>query len=61
MGMLQNPLGINLTNRDPVNDSPFSGSADEGDGGAPPGVDRMITETGIYMLTETTSSFMDTE
>ncbi len=61
MGILQNKLGINLTIHDPLIQSPFSNEFDEGESFPPPGSDRMITETGIYMITETTLSYMITE
>ncbi len=61
MGILQNPLGISLTDHEPLIDSPFNNSFNSGDSFPPPGTDRMITETGIYMITETTLSFMITE
>ncbi len=61
MGILQNALGINLTNHDPLIDSPFNNSGDQGESFPPPGSERMITETGIFMITESTLSFMITE
>ena len=61
MGILQNALGLNLTNHDPLVDSPFTTSYDQGEGFPPPGSDVMITETGIFMITESTLSFMITE
>jgi len=61
MGVLQNPLGINLTNHNPLKDSPFNSSFDEGETFPPPGSERMITETGIYMITESTLDYMITE
>jgi len=62
MGVLNNPLGINLTDCMPITNSPFNCS-DAGDGfiPPPPGSERMITETGIYMITETTLYDMITE
>ena len=61
MGVLQNPLGINLTNHHPIKDSPFNDSFGEGELFPPPGSERMITETGIFMITETTLDHMITE
>lgn len=61
MGILQNALGINLTDTNPLVDSPFNNSFDQGENFPPPGSDVMITETGIFMITESTLSFMITE
>jgi len=61
MGILQNALGINLTDHDPLTDSPFVNTRDQGEGFPPPGSERMITETGIFMITEASLSFMITE
>ena len=61
MGILQNALGINLTNHDPVNDSPFSNSYDQGESFPPPPSEYMITELGVFMLTETGGNLMITE
>lgn len=61
MGILQNKLGINLTNHEPLVFSPFSDSADNGEPFIPPGSDFMITETGIFMITESTLALMITE
>ena len=61
MGILQNKLGINVTNHDPLKYSPFSNSADEGEPFIPPTSDFMITETGVFMITESTLDFMITE
>ena len=61
MGILQNKLGINVTNHDPLKYSPFSNSVDEGEPFIPPTSDFMITETGIFMITESTLDFMITE
>ena len=61
MGILQNRLGINLTNGTPLIQSPFSNTSDEGESFPPPGSERMITETGIYMITEITLDDMITE
>lgn len=61
MGTLNNRLGFNTTNQDPLTHSPFSSSFDEGGGLPPPGTERMITEAGIYMITEVTVDYMITE
>lgn len=61
MGILNNALGINLTTYDPLIDSPFNESASLGYVVPPPGSDYMITETGIFMETETGSNLMITE
>ena len=47
MGILQNPLGINLTNHDPLKDSPFNNSFDEGMSPTPPG-------ESFFLLTDNT-------
>ena len=62
MGVLQNPLGMNLTDTVPVINSPFNNS-EYGHLGyvPPPGSEFMITETGSFMITETTLDFMITE
>lgn len=61
VGVLQNPLGINLTSHDPVIDSPFVIGFSEGQSFPPPPSQRMITETGDHMITETTLDHMITE
>ena len=61
MGILQNALGINLTNHDPLIDSPFNNSYDSGESFPPPTSDYMITETGIFMLDEDGIELMITE
>jgi hypothetical protein len=61
MGILNNALGINLTNHQPLIDSPFGTSFDNGESFPPPGTYEMITETGILMLTETGFNHMITE
>ena len=61
MGILNNALGINLTNHQPLIDGPFSESFDHGGSFPPPGSSHMITETGIQMITETTLDDMITE
>ena len=61
MGVLNNALGINLTNHDPIIESPFNEGESYGYVNPPPGSDYMITETGLYMLTETGDNLMITE
>lgn len=61
MSVFQNALGMNLTKNQPLIDSPFNSSYDQGESFPPPGSYRMITEDGIYMITETTLDFMITE
>lgn len=61
MGVLNNPLGINLTTHMPLVHSVFNDSDDEGTVPVPPGSYRMITETGIFMITETSLDHMITE
>jgi len=61
MGILNNALGINLTNEEPLTFSPYSSSMEEGGGVPPPPLERMITEGGIPMITESTLEFMITE
>ncbi len=61
MGVLNNALGINLTVHDPLIDSPFTGYEFQGQSFPPPGSEFMITETGIYMITETALERMITE
>ncbi len=61
MGILQNPLGINLTDHDPIKTSVFNGDYDSGGGFPPPGTEFMITETGIFMLDEDGIELMITE
>lgn len=61
MGVLNNILGFNLTNEEPLTHSPFSSSYDEGSGTPPPEEFRMITETGVYMITQTSLQYMITE
>lgn len=45
----------------PLTDSPYVAQFDIGYNIAPPGTDFMITETGIFMITESASDFMITE
>jgi hypothetical protein len=61
MGILHNKLGISLTRHQPLTDSPFVNSFDEGEPFIPPGSEFMITETGIFMITESTLDLMITE
>ena len=61
MGILQNALGINLTNHDPLIDSPFSNSFDHGESFPPPGSEFMITEAGLFMLDQDGVELMITE
>lgn len=61
MGILQTPLGVNLTNHIPLIDSPFTNSFNDGEPFPPPGTFRMITEAGILMITEVTLNDMITE
>lgn len=61
MGILQNPLGINVSHYMPVVNSPFNNSEAQGQSFPPPGSDKMITEGGDQMITETTLDDMITE
>jgi hypothetical protein len=61
MGTLNNVLGFNLTNEDPLTISPFDESVSLGFVPTPPGTFHMITETGIFMLTEDGLNLMITE
>jgi hypothetical protein len=61
MGILNRVLGINLTNKDPLIESPFNESSNESYVVPPPGSEYMITETGIFMQTETGNNLMITE
>ena len=61
MGILNNALGINLTDENPIINSPFNESESYGYVVPPPGSDYMITETGIFMQTEAGSNLMITE
>ena len=45
----------------PLVDSPYVAQFDIGFNIPPPGTDFMITETGIFMITESTLDFMITE
>lgn len=61
MGILNRVLGINLTTEDPINNSPFSESSSESFIVPPPGSFYMISETGLFMQTETGIDLMITE
>lgn len=62
MGVLQNPLGINVTDHNPLIDSPYNTGFNSGDSFPPHGHERMITElTGEFMITEITLDYMITE
>jgi hypothetical protein len=61
MGTLNNVLGFNLTNEDPLSVSPFDENESLGFPNPPPGSDFMITETGIFMQTEAGNNLMITE
>ena len=61
MGILNNPLGINLTDEMPLISSPFTEGYSQGFNPTPPGSDFIITETGEFILTETTLNFLITE
>ena len=52
MGVLNRNLGMNLTNEDPLINSPFNESSSESDIVPPPTNFYMITETGLFMQTE---------
>lgn len=61
MGILNRILGLNLTDEDPLQNSPFNSSAQESYIVPPIGSDYMITETGEFMLTEDGINLMITE
>ena len=61
VGILQTPLGINITNNEPLTSSPFTEAFNDGEPFPPPTTERMITETGILMITESTLYHMITE
>jgi len=61
MGTLNNPLGFNLTNEDPLVISPFNESPSMSYVVPPPPAMYMITETGDFMQTETGANLMITE
>lgn len=61
MGTLNNALGFDLTNEDPLINSPFGQSASLMYVVPPPPSNYMITETGIFMLTEDGINLMITE
>jgi len=61
MGALNNALGFNLTDDDPIVTSPFNVNVSLGYIVPPPGSFYMITEDGLYMQTETGNNLMITE
>lgn len=61
MGVLQNPLGISLTDYMPIINSPFNNSDNQGQSFPPPGSEFMITEDNKLMLTEDGLNLMITE
>ena len=61
MGILQNALGINATNLNPLTNSPFNNSDNSEAPFVPTPSEFMITEGGLFMLTETSLAFMITE
>lgn len=61
MGILNNVLGINLTDKDPINHGIFNSDASESYINPPPGSLYMISETGSFMQSETTTDLMITE
>ena len=52
MGILQNSLGINLTNHMPLVHSVFNNDFDNGEPFPPGGSEDLITEGGVFILTE---------
>lgn len=62
MNIFNVPLGLNLTDNDLVNQSPFNMNGQYGLGVLPPpGSYFMITEDGDFMITEVSTDFMITE
>lgn len=61
MAILNHPLGINLTNHDPITDSPYSEGQATGYVVPPPPQTYMITENGNFMQTETGNNLMIVE
>jgi hypothetical protein len=61
MSLFNQSLGINLTDHNPLVDSVFSSSFDNGESFVPPSSNYMITETGLFMITESSLNFMITE
>ena len=61
MGILNNALGINLTDHDPITDSPFSEGQSTGFVVPPPPGTYMITEDGKFMQTEVGNNLMIVE
>ena len=60
MAIFNVPLGINLTDNDPIKVSPFGYSPANDISFPPPGSDYIITEGGAFILTED-GKFMITE
>lgn len=61
MGTLNNVLGFNLTDDDPLTVSPFDANESLMYVVPPPPSNYMITETGLFMLTEDGINLMITE
>lgn len=61
MGTLNNALGFNLTDDDPLTVSPFDADESLNANIPPPFTFFMITETGIFMQTEAGFNLMITE
>lgn len=61
MGVLHNRLGISITRHNPLKDSPYLDSFEEGEPYIPPANEFMITEDGKLMVDETTLDLMITE
>lgn len=61
MGILNNVLGINLTDRDPIIANPFNEGSNNAYIVPPPPSVFMITEDGNFMLTEDGVNLMITE
>jgi hypothetical protein len=61
MGILNNPLGMNETNHDPINDNPYNEGVSTGYIVPPPPGIYMITENGLFMQTEIGNNLMIVE
>ena len=61
MGILNQPLGMNLTDFDPLIDTPFNSSVTMSYVVPPPTANYMITESGDFMQTESGNNLMITE
>lgn len=61
MAILNHPLGINLTNHDPIIDSPYSEGQATGYVVPPPPSFYIITETGNFIQTETGGNLLVVE